>query len=229
MKKKALSLVLILTFVMMYGITAFAASPTVQTVMAPAAGQTAVTAVNDTGTPAYYAQTTTVSQGFTVRPVSQQTAMAARVAVQNYLLNNLEALGTMLGDHAIVVAAKTPGAVVGAAILSTVEVSSVYALKDANGMYNVGLNNPLIAAGDELVILHYNGAYWEVIKPTLVVNGAVSFQTATLSPVTIVKVSSTSVAPPQAPKTGAGIPVMAIMLVVCACVTVISGRKYFAR
>lgn len=229
MKKKALSLVLVLTFVMMYSITAFAASPTVQTVMAPAPGQTAVTAVNETGSPSYYAQTTTVSQGFTVRPVSQQTAMAARVAVQNYLLNNLEALGTMLGDESIVTAARTPGAVVGAAVLSTVDVSSVYAAKDVNGMYNIALSNSLIAAGDKIVILHYNGAYWEIIKPTLVVSGAVSFQAASTSPFTIVKVSSTAVAPPQAPKTGTQIPVMAFLLVVCAGLTVISGRKYFAR
>ncbi len=227
MKKKALSLVLISVLVMMFAMTAFAYSPTVQTVQAPAVGQTAVTAVSDTGSPAYYAQSTTVSQGYSVRMVSQQTSEAARVAVQNYLLNNLEALGTMLGDNAIVVAAKTPGSVVTAAVLTTVDVDPVYAVKDSTGMYNVALNNPLIAAGDELVILHYNGAFWEVIKPSLVVAGAVSFKTATLSPVAVVKVSSPA-APPQAPKTGTGMPVMVILLTLCAAAAVFTGRKYFA-
>ena len=85
MKKKALSLVLVLTFVMMYSITAFAASPTVQTVMAPAPGQTAVTAVNETGSPSYYAQTTTVSQGFT-NPFRQGSCVASHDVL--YLLSH---------------------------------------------------------------------------------------------------------------------------------------------
>ena len=60
----------------------------------------------------------------------------------------------------------------------------------------------MIAAGDTIAILHYNETTqaWELIKPDSVSQGLVSFHTASLSPITIVKVNTTAAA--QAPKTG---------------------------
>ena len=149
------------------------------------------------------------------------------VAVQNTVLRDVAALGYFLGDANLVQAATTQGELVTASILSTVDVDPVTATKDpVSGMYNVVLTNAQIAAGDTIAILHYNETtkVWELIKPLAVGQGSVAFQSASLSPITIVKVNTTTAA--QAPKTGAMPYGVVTMILIGLMGAVICYRNY---
>jgi hypothetical protein len=224
MKKKALAIISAAMLMMLNAITVFAASPAVGTAQPPVATQTAITAVADTATPAQYAVITASSAGFTVSAVSDSTAKAAVVAVQNTVLRDVAALGYFLGSPELVNAATTQGSVVAANILATVDVSATSAVKDATGMYNVVLSNGQIAAGDTIAILHFNGSNWELIKPIAVSQGSVAFQVSSLSPITIVKVSTN--APAASPKTGITYSFMALVVLAAMAGAVICFRKY---
>ena len=224
MKKKALAIISAAMLMMLNAITVFAASPAVGTAQPPVATQTAITAVADTATPAQYAIITATSEGFKVSAVSDSTAKAAAVAVQNSILRDVAALGYFLGSPELVTAATTQGSVVAANILSTVDVDPTTAVKDANGMYNLVMSNGQIAAGDTIAILHYNGTTWELIKPVAVSQGSVAFQVSSLSPISIVKISAN--APAASPKTGAGYSYMALIVLAAMAGAVICFRKY---
>ena len=224
MKKKALAIISAAMLMMLNAITVFAASPAVGTAQPPVATQTAITAVADTATPAQYAIITAASDGFKVSAVSDSTAKAAIVAVQNTVLRDVAALGYFLGDPNLVTAATTQGSVVAANVLSTVDVDATSATKDAAGMYNVVLTNGQIAAGDTIAILHYNGTNWELIKPIAVAQGSVAFQVSSLSPITIVKISTN--APAASPKTGVTYSFMAILVLAAMAGAVICFKKY---
>ncbi|MBO7530565.1 MAG: hypothetical protein J6T50_02035, partial [Lachnospiraceae bacterium] len=200
MKKKVLAIISAAMLMMLNAITVFAASPAVGTVQPPVSTQTSITAVADTATPAQYAILTATSEGFKVSAVSDSTAKAAAVAVQNTVLRDVAAIGYFLGNPDLVTAATTQGSVVVANILSTVEVDPTTATKDSNGMYDIVMTNGQIAAGDTIAILHYNGSTWELIKPIAVGNGTVAFQVSSLSPISVVKISTN--APAASPKTG---------------------------
>jgi len=202
MKKKVLALISAAALTLLSSMTVLADSPTVGTAQPAVPGQNAVGLLNDTGTPEQYAVLTVASDGFKVSAVSQTTADAAKVAIQNSILRDIGALGVFLGNPSLVEAASKQGEIVTATILSTVDVDPTTATKDAFGMYNVVLANGMIAANDIIVILHYNEVTksWEIIKPVAVSDGSVAFQTGSLSPITIVKVNTTTAA--QAPKTG---------------------------
>ena len=224
MKKKALAIISAAMLMMLNTITVFAASPAVGTAQPPVATQTAITAVADTATPAQYAIITASSEGFKVSAVSDSTAKAAAVAVQNTILRDVAALGYFLGNPDLVNAATTQGSVVAANILSSVDVSATSAVKDATGMYNVVLSNGQIAAGDTIAILHYNGTNWELIKPIAVSQGSVAFQVSSLSPISIVKISTN--APAASPKTGVTYSFMALIVLAAMAGAVICFRKY---
>ena len=224
MKKKALAIISAAMLMMLNAITVFAASPAVGNVQPPVSTQTAITAAADTGTPAQYAVITASSAGFTVSAVSDSTAKAAVVAVQNTVLRDVAALGYFLGSPELVNAATTQGSVVAANILATVDVSATSAVKDATGMYNVVLSNGQIAAGDTIAILHYNGSTWELIKPIAVGNGTVAFQVSSLSPISVVKISTN--APAASPKTGVTYSYMAIIVLAAMAGAVICFKKY---
>lgn len=251
MKKKILALTSAVVLTLMSSMTAFAAGspssssssnnsssaaeaeqpantdPAVGTVQAPAAGQTAATFLAESATPDVYATATAASDGYSVTQASAQTAASAEVAAQNLVLNNLAAIGAGTGNVALANLATDPAALVSATILSTVEVKPVTAQKDANGLYIVGLANAAIAAGDTIVVLHYNGTAWEVIFPISVSDGLVVFAVSSLSPISIVKVSAnTAVA--QAPKTGSTLPVAAMAFTVFAAGALYCGKRYFA-
>ena len=78
-------------------------------------------------------------------------------------------------------------------ILTVVEVNVSTASKDANGNYVVTLNLSDIAEGDAVAVLHYTGSIWETIIPTSIAEGSVTFSTASLSPVAVVKLGVASI------------------------------------
>ena len=222
MKKKILALTSAVALTVMSSMTVFAAgSPSVGTVV-PNPAQPTTTALADLSD----ASVTTASAGYTVSEPSAQTKQAADVAVQNLILNNLAAVGAATGNVAIVSASADANGVVTAAVLDTVDVKPDSATKDANGNYVVGLANNLVAAGDTIIVLHYNGTSWEVIYPSQVSDGLVVFATSSLSPISIVKLNINSVA--QAPKTGSTLPLVSLLFVVFAAGAVLCGKKYFA-
>ena len=226
MKKKVLALISAAALTLLNSMTVLADSPTVGQTQLPVATQTAITTVTSTATPEQYAVITATSEGFKVSAVSQNTVNSALVAVQNTVLRDVAALGYFLGDADLVSSATTQGAVVTATVLSTIDVDPTTATKDANGMYNVVLTNAMIAAGDTVAILHYNetSKAWELIKPVAVGAGSVAFQTASLSPITIVKVNTTTAA--QAPKTGV-MPYGAVTVILVGLMgAVICYRRY---
>ena len=224
MKKKVLAIISAAMLMMLNAITVFAASPAVGTVQPPVSTQTSITAVADTATPAQYAILTATSEGFKVSAVSDSTAKAAAVAVQNTVLRDVAAIGYFLGNPDLVTAATTQGSVVVANILSTVEVDPTTATKDSNGMYNIVMTNGQIAAGDTIVILHFNGTNVELIKPVAVSTGSVAFQVSSLSPISIVKISTN--APAASPKTGVTYSYIALIVLAAMAGAVICFRKY---
>ncbi len=226
MKKRFLAVLSALTILTMGSMTALAASPTVGTTETPVATQTTTTSVAATKAPADYAAATKVSDGYTVEAVSQTTVDSAAVAVQNNLLNDVATIGTKLGDSTLAAAAKDSSKKVTATVLSVVEVDPTTAVK-VNGNYVVTLSIADIAAGDTIAVLHYNGSAWETIVPTKVEAGKVTFATASLSPISVVKLQVTDVT--GAPKTGETAPMAGLILVVGLAGAVVCGKKYFAK
>ena len=226
MKKKLLAVLTAVMVMSMGTMTVCAASPTVGNTEVPVATQTATTTIEAVAEPATYAETTTASEGYTVEAVSTTTVQAAEVAIQNAVLNDIAATGTKLGDSTLAAAATDSSKKVTASVLTVVEVNASTAAKDASGNYTVTLNVPGVAAGDAIVVLHYNGSAWDVITPTNVGNGTVTFVTNSLSPISIVKLAVSNVT--AAPKTGEAIPFAAAVLAIGVVGTVLCGKKYFA-
>ncbi|MBD5493526.1 MAG: hypothetical protein HDR12_03855 [Lachnospiraceae bacterium] len=226
MKRKFLAVLTALAVLTMGSMTTFAASPTVGTTEAPVSTQQALTAVEPVATPAAYVSVTTVSAGYNVSAVSTTTVQAAAVAVQNNLLNNVAAIGYRLGNVELVNAAANPGSKVTASILTVVDLKASTASKDAYGNYVVTMTVPGISEGDAIAILHYTGKAWETIVPTSTANGIVTFTSASLSPISVVKLSTTGVT--LSPKTGSSLPVAAVILVIGVVGMAVSGKRYFA-
>jgi len=226
MKRKFLAVLTALTVLTMGSMTAFAASPTVGTTEAPVSTQKATTIVAATTTPASYLNGTSASEGYKVSAVSDTTVQAATVAVQNAILNDIASIASKLGNNTLANAATNSGNQVTASILTVVEVKASSASKDTNGKYVVTLNISDIAAGDAVVVLHYTGSVWETIVPTNVAKGSVTFASASLSPIAVVKLNVASVS--LSPKTGSSIPAAAVILIVGVVGTAVCGKKYFA-
>ena len=226
MKRKFLAVLTALAVLTMGSMTTFAASPTVGTTEAPVSTQQALTAVEPITTPAVYLSVTTVSAGYNMSAVSTTTVQAAAVAVQNNLLNNVAAIGYRLGNVELVNAAANPGSKVTASILTVVDLKASTASKDAYGNYVVTMTVPGISEGDAIAILHYTGKAWETIVPTSTANGIVTFTSASLSPISVVKLSTTGVT--LSPKTGSSLPVAAVILVIGVVGMAVSGKRYFA-
>jgi hypothetical protein len=226
MKKKVLAVLAAITVLTMGSVSVFAASPAVGTTEAAVSTQTATTSVEAVATPAEYAAATTASAGYSVEAVSDTTLKSAQVAVQNSLLNDVASIGTKLGDSTLAAAAKDSTKKVTASVLSAVEVDPTTATKDASGNYVVTLNISGIAAGDTIAILHYNGSAWETIAPSSVAAGSVTFATASLSPITVVKLQVSNVT--TSPKTGAAMPMAAVVLTAGLLGAAVCGKKYFA-
>lgn len=226
MRKKVVAVLSALTIVAMSSMTAFAASPTAGTTEAPVSTQTAVTTVEVTATPADFAAVTVAPEGFKVAPVTETIVKSAAVAVQNEVLNDLESIGAVLGNSTIAEAAKDPTKKVTASVLSVVEVDPTTASKNERGNYVVTLSLPTITVGDAIAVLHYNGAAWEKIVPSSVERGAVTFETASLSPISIVKLEVATVT--ASPKTGEAVPYALFIPAVGFVGAAFCGKKYFA-
>jgi hypothetical protein len=226
MKKRVLAVLAAITVLTMGTVSVYAASPSVGTTEAAVSTQTAATTVEAASTPTEYASTTTASEGYSVAAVSDTTLKSAEVAVQNELLNDVASIGAKLGDSTLAAAAKDSSAKVTAKVLSAVEVDPTTATKDASGNYVVTLNISGIAAGDTIAILHYNGSAWETIAPSSVAAGSVTFATTSLSPVSVVKLEVATVK--QSPKTGAAMPIAAVVFAAGLLGAAVCGKKYFA-
>lgn len=226
MKKKILAILSAVMIIAMNTMTVAAASPTVGTTEVPDATQTTVTAVEATASPAEYAAATVVSAGFKVDAASQQTVEAAKVAVQNNLLNHVAAIGNALGDSNLAAAATNASVKVTAKVLSVVEVNTTSAVKDAAGNYAVTLGVAGIAAGDTIAVLHYNGSAWETIKPSAIVDGYIAFSVSSLSPIAVVKLDVTPVS--TAPQTGEAVPYAVWIIAAGFAGAVLCGKKVFA-
>lgn len=226
MKKSVLAVFAAITVLAIGSVSVFAASPTAGTTEAPASGQKAVTSVGETAAPADYASATKASEGYEVEEVSRATVESAAVAVQNELLNKLASIGNTLKDNALAAAAADPSKKVTASILSVVEVNPTTAEKDADGNYVVTLNINGILAGDTIAVLHYTGSAWEVIAPTKVAANAVTFSSASLSPISVVKLDVTEVT--ASPKTGETMPTAVWIALIGFAGAAFCGKKYFA-
>lgn len=226
MKKKFLAVLTALAVLTMGSMTVCAASPTVGTVGAPVKTQRSSTVVAATEAPSAYLNRTTVSAGYKVSAVSTTTVQAAAVAVQNAILNDVASIASRLGNQTLADAATNSSSRVTATVQTVVEVSASSASKDANGNYVVTLGIPSISAGDAIVVLHYTGNSWETIVPSNVANGSVTFASASLSPIAVVKLDVNSVS--QSPKTGQTIPVAVVILLIGVAGTVVCGKRYFA-
>lgn len=226
MKRKILAVLTALTVFAMGSVTAFAASPTVGTTEAPVKTQKASTVLAATETPNTYLRGTSVSTGYQVSAVSDTTVQAAAVAVQNSILNDVASIASKIGNKTLADSAKNAGSQVTASIVTVVEVKASSASKDANGNYVVTLNLSDIAKGDAVVVLHYTGSAWETIIPSSVEKGAVTFASASLSPIAVVKLSAAGVS--LSPQTGSSIPAAAVLLIIGVVGTAVCGKKYFA-
>ena len=191
---------------------------------APVESQKATTTVAETKAPAAYAEATTVSEGYEVTAVSETTVASAKTAVQTQL-NNVAAIGAAIGSDTVKAAATDSSKKVTATILTVVEVDPTTATPTGAG-YEVTLKVAGIAAGDAIAVLHYTGSTWEVIKPSSVAAGSVTFVTSSLSPISVVKLDVTGVT--ESPKTGSSLPVAGVVLVICLAGAALCGKKYFA-
>lgn len=225
MKKKLLAVLTALAVLTMGSMTAFASSPTVGTTEAPVKTQKSSTFVAATAAPSEYLKRTTVSAGYSISEVSATTVQASVVAVQNAILNDVASIASRLGNQTLANAATNSASRVTASILTVIDVKAAGASKDANGNYVVTLSLPNISAKDAIVVLHYTGKSWETIVPS-VANGSVTFASASLSPIAVVKLDVTSVS--RSPKTGQAIPVAVVVLMISAVGTAVCGKRYFA-
>lgn len=239
MKKKVLALLSALTIMATGSMTAFAASPTVPGTEAPAPGQVVSTTVTEMKTATEYTSVTQVSDGFSVTTVTQTVIQSVAVTVQNTLLNNLSNIGATFASAAnsgsakiaassysnIAAAAEDTTKRVTASVLSVVDVNAETATKAANGNYVVTMNISSILSTDAIAVLHHNGSVWETIIPTNVSNGSVTFETASLSPISIVKLEVENLT--MAPKTGEAMAMMAVVMLVGLAGVIFCGKKYF--
>lgn len=225
MKKFALTLLTVMTVMTMGTMDVAAASPTVGTTETAVSTQKATTIVATAEAPKAYAEATTVSKEYSVKEVSNTTLESALVATQNEVLNDVAALGKKIGNDSIIAAATDASKKITATVLSVVEVEPTTAKKNAKGNYSVNLNVAAIKADDILVVLHYNGKAWETIIPSEIAAGTVTFETAGLSPISVVRVDVTDVK--AAPKTGETVPVELIVMMLGVVGAVFCGKKYF--
>ena len=225
MKKKFLAVLTALAVLTMGSMTVCAKSPTVGTTEAPIKTQKSSTIVAATAASSEYLKRTTVSAGYAISEVSATTIQATAVAVQNAIINDVASIASRLGNKNLADAAANSASRVTASILTVIEVKASNASKDANGNYVVTLSLPNISAGDAVVVLHYTGNSWETIVPS-VANGSVTFASASLSPIAVVKLDVTSVS--QSPKTGQAMPVAVVLLMIGAVGAAVCGKRYFA-
>ena len=225
MKKTAITALAAAMVLSMSSITAFAAgSATVATVEAPVATQTATTSIDAVAAPEAYVESTTVSEGFKAAAVSATTVQSAAVAVQNEILNDIASIGAALGNNTLAQAASNPSMKVTATLRSVVDVSPTSATKNAAGNYVVTLASSYVGNGT-IIVLHYNGTTWDPIVPTSVANGAVTFETPSLSPIAIVEVNVATAA--TSPKTGETVPAAMMFVLIGAVGAAVCTKKAF--
>lgn len=202
MKKKIVSLLTAAMLVMSMGTVAFAAG-------SPSAGQVSDVTKNPsqeatvekpaTKTPESYVESTTASGSVkkadgsyeqvetTVSAVSKDTVDTTAKEVETQL-KDVENVADVIDSPELKEAAKDSTKKIVPEIKTVVNVS-------AEGV-EVSEENPItltisadVNAGDDILVLHWNGTAWETIKPDAVQNGSVVVTLTSLSPVAIVKLS----------------------------------------
>ena len=226
MKKRLLALVCVAVIMSMNTMTVFASSPTAGTTEKKAETQKVTTTVAKVEKADDYVEKTTVSEGFKVEKVEDSTIKSAEVAVQNEILNDVAKIGKTLGNSVIESAATNADQKVETKILTVVEVDPTTSTKNAEGNFVVTLNVTGVEVGDAIVVLHYNGSAWEVIVPTEIANGSVTFESDSLSPISIVELEVKDAV--AAPKTGEGISMVAITMVIGLAAFAVYSKKNIA-
>lgn len=233
MKKKLIS-VLAAVMVLTLGTTVFAAtSPTTKTVtdVEVNATQTVVVKPTEVQSPeAYVAGISTVASGagdasVTAVTAGEMDAVKAEIASQ---MNDVAKLADTIGSTTLKQIATDSSKQVQPVVKFAADVT-------APAGVTVSASNPItldipvsgITAGATVAVLHWNGSTWEVIKPDSVSNGTVKATFTSLSPIFVVEFSAlTSDGTAVSPKTGAAMPVLPVVAVICmAGVAVIATRK----
>lgn len=225
MKKGLIAALTAALVLSMSSLTVFAASPTVGTTASPVATQKATTSIAAVASAEAFASSTTVDAAYKISAVSESTVSSATVAVQNLLLNDLATTGAVLGSKDLQAAATKSNKKVTATLRTVVDVTPVTATKNAAGLYDYTLQSSFIKAGKVYAGLHFNGTAWEVIVPTAVADGAISFS-SNLSPVAVVELSVDGAA--KSPKTGETFPVAMMIVLLGVAGAAVCTRKVFA-
>ena len=223
MKKSVITALTAAMVITLSSITAFAApSATVPVAETPAVG----TAVEAVASPEAYDAATTVSTGYKETAVSATTVKSASVATQNIILNNLD----KLGDPAIAQAAADPKKTVSAIVRTVVDVTPAGATKNAAGNYEFTLSCNYIGTG-RVYVLHYleKSKSWVLLVLKAATKGAVTIESATLSPFAVVELNVASVtAPATSPKTGETLPAALMFIMIGAVGAVVCTKKVLA-
>lgn len=112
----------------------------------------------------------------------------------------------------------------------TLAVVEIEASKIPAGGLDIDISVAGVKAGDNILVLHWNGSIWEQIKPSAVSDGVICVHFNSLSPVAIVKVpevttTATTTAAPTSPKTGATAPILAVIAMLSLAGVAVCGRK----
>ena len=264
MKKKVLAAFIAATVLSMGSMTAFAAeSPTASDVAAqlteaeastPVASQAADGEVEGVtnSTMAATSLASGSSTGLTIAPVADATVESANAAAKTEILNNVANVANKLGKANLASDSQSSNYKVTVSVLTVKNVDASNAVKGTDGKYTVKLNVAGVASTDAIAVLHYNGTDWEVIVPTAVGDGNVTFKADNLSPISIVKLTSEKVKGDEdngdngsdssttttsdagsttvvaSPKTGEGANAAAVILTIGAAGAVVVLKKRFA-
>lgn len=184
------------------------------------------------GSTTVFAATSPVAEGVT--PATLKEAVST-VTVDGQTVEVTEITTSELASASEVAKTLVTGNVTSAAIVAAFDVTS--------GAGQATFEISGIAAGDNVMILHWNGTEWEKITPNSVENGKVTATFSSFSPVVIVKLaetpvvnttnnntatnnttttSETTVASPQTGETASILPLLAV---ICMGGVVVCGKK----
>ncbi len=205
MKKKIVSLLTAAVLVMSMGTVAYAAgSPTADKVtkVEESTTQKVEVAAPETKAPTTYVEETKVEQTTvkdksgnevtvapTVAAVSETTVETTAKEVEAQL-KNVESIATKIDAPELKTAAADSTKKIVPEIKTVVNISvpENVVISEENPI-TLTIEVGDIKAGDNILVLHYNGKEWETIKPESVKDGKIEAKFTSLSPIAIVKLS----------------------------------------
>ncbi len=221
MKKRILAMVLVLVLTLGMSMTVMAApSPEAGDLVGGDGAEVEPEPEPEPEAPKYVPSTETVVTTGSGEAISE-ASLYADLAATTLTTDVAGATLSNVGPQAAVCMVDKANAVVGANanILTMVDIQ----VPDGTGTESFTLNVPGLVAGQSVVILHLKSATdIEVITPTAVNNGSVTFTMSSYSPVAVV-VNAT------APKTAdANLAWVAVLAISCLGGAVFFSKKYFA-